>query len=178
MITKWYPNLPYDNLFPILFEKEKKRINKFIENSVIEHIGSTSVPNLDGKGYIDLIVCVSKKEILNAKNILEQKLGYEYKDNVSIPGERLFFKRIAKSEYSKETYYHLHLTYLNSNNYKEAVSFRNFLIENPDYVKKYSEIKKIASKEAQKGRDRVEARAIYKKIKDPIILEILEKSQI
>jgi GrpB-like predicted nucleotidyltransferase (UPF0157 family) len=172
----WYPNVPYNNIFPILFKKEGGRIKKFINNSVIEHIGSTSVPNLDGKGYIDLMVCVPKRKMSNAKNILEQKLGYEYKDNVSIPGERLFFKRITESEYSKETYYHLHLTYLNSKDYKEAISFRNFLINNPDYVKKYSEIKKIASKEAQKAKDRVEARTIYKKIKDPLIKEILSKA--
>ena len=175
MNPEWYPNVSYSPLFPIIFVKEKRRIQKYIKNAIVEHIGSTSVPGLDGKGYIDLMVICPKKEIKNAKNILETKLEYEYKDNVSVKGERLFFKRIAQSKYSKKTFYHLHLTYLNCEYHKEAVSFRDFLINNPIYIKKYSEIKKIASKKAQKATDRKEARIMYKKIKDPLIRDILNK---
>lgn len=176
MNPKWYPNLPYSPLFPIVFEKERERLLKQIKNATIEHIGSTSIPNLDGKGYIDLMICVPKKEMKNAKKILETKLGYEYKKDVSIQKERLFFKKVVPSEYSKETFYHLHLTYFDSKDYKLAISFRNFLINNPDYVKRYSEIKKIASEKAQNAKDRKEARVIYKKIKDPLINEIISKS--
>lgn len=173
MNPKWYPNFPYSSLFPKIFFREKQRIKKYINNAVIEHIGSTSISNLDGKGYIDLIISVPKNEMNKSKKILETNLGYEYKKDVSVKGERLFFKRIAPSEYSKETFYHLHLTYLNSSDYKKAIFFRDFLIENPDYVKRYSVIKKIASQKAQKAKNRKEARIIYKKVKDPIINEIL-----
>ena len=175
MNPKWYPNVPFSSLFPTVFEKEKERILKEINNAIIEHIGSTSVPNLDGKGYIDILVCTPKNEMKNAKNVLENKLGYEYKKDVSVIGERLFFKRIAQSEYSKETFYHLHLTYLNSKYNKEAISFREFLKSDHKYVNKYSSIKKEASKKAQKAINRNEARTIYKKIKDPLINEILSK---
>ncbi|MFH1971065.1 MAG: GrpB family protein [Patescibacteria group bacterium] len=172
----WYPNLPYSPLFPIIFEKEKKRILKQIKNAIIEHIGSTSIPNLSGKGYIDLIISVPKKEMKVAKETLETKLGYEYKKDVSIKDERLFFKKITPSKYSKETFYHLHLTYFDSNDFKQAISFRDFLASNPEYIKKYSSIKKEASKEAKSAKTRKEARKIYKKIKDPLIKEILYKS--
>lgn len=175
MNMKWYPNLPYSPFFPIVFEKEKIRIQKHIKNATIEHIGSTSVPNLDGKGYIDLMISVPKDKMKITKDILESKLGYEYKKDVSIQGERLFFKRIVPSEYSKETFYHLHLTYLDGKYHIEAISFRNFLIKNPNYLKRYSEIKKIASQKAQKAKDRKEARTIYKKIKNPLIKEMLDK---
>ncbi|MBU0998044.1 GrpB family protein [Patescibacteria group bacterium] len=176
MSPKWYPNVPYSPLFPIIFEKEKKKILKQIRNATIEHIGSTSIPNLSGKGYIDLIISVPKEKMKTAKNSLETKLGYEYKKDISIKGERLFFRKVALSEYSKETFYHLHLTHLNSNSFKQAVSFREFLKKNPKYIKRYSKIKKKASKEAQKTKNRKEAKKIYKKIKDPLIKEILYKS--
>ena len=175
MNSKWYPNVPYSHLYPKIFTKEKERIQKYITNVVIEHIGSTSVPNLDGKGYIDIMLCVPKEMVNNAKNILESKLGYEYKDNVSVKGERLFFKRIATSEYSTETFYHLHLTYSNSKYHIQAISFRDFLIKNHNYAKEYSELKKIASQKAKKAKDRKEARNIYKKTKDPLIRKILSK---
>lgn len=173
MSSEWYPNLPYSPLFPIVFKKEKERIQKYIKKSIIEHIGSTSVPNLDGKGYIDLMVCVPKELMKHTKKTLEAKLRYEYKKDVSVKGKREFFKKIASSQYSDKTFYHLHLTYLNSQYHKEAINFRDFLIKNPKYTKKYSEIKKIASKEAQKASNRKTARTIYKNIKDPLIRKIL-----
>ena len=176
MKSKWYPNIPYSPLFPTVFKKEKKRILKQINNALVKHIGSTSIPNLGGKGYIDLMVSTPKKEMKNAKSVLEKKLGYEYKKDVSVIGERLFFKRITPSEYSKKTFYHLHLTYFDSNDFKQAISFRDFLASSPEYIKRYSSIKKKASKEAQKATDRKEARKIYKKIKNPLIEEILYKS--
>jgi len=175
MNSKWYPNVPYSPLFPVVFNKEKERIIKQINNAQVEHIGSTSVPKLDGKGYIDILVCTPKIEMKNAKKVLENILGYKYKKDVSVKGERLFFNRVASSEYSKETFYHLHLTYINSKYNKQGISFREFLCSNPKYVKKYSNIKKKASKEAQKAKNRKEARIIYKKIKDPLIKEILSK---
>ena len=175
MKPKWYLNVPYDSLFTIVFDKEKKRILKQVSNAIIEHIGSTSIPGLDGKGYIDIIVSTPKKDLNKVKKILENKLGYEYKKDISVKKERFFFQRIASSEYSKKTFYHLHLTYLNSNNFKLAISFRDFLIKNPEYIKRYSELKKTASKAAQKAKDKKEARTIYKKIKDPLIKEIINK---
>lgn len=170
---KWYPNVAYSPYFPILFKKEKEEILKSIKKAKIEHIGSTSIPGLDGKGYIDLIIAVPKKEMGNAKKILETVLGYEYKKDVSVIGKRLFFLKIKPTDYSNDTHFHLHLTYLNSNEYKQALFFRNFLFKNPDYLKKYSEIKKIASKKAQFAKDKKEAKLIYKKLKDPLIKEIL-----
>jgi len=171
---KWYPNLPYNPLFPVLFEKEKQRIKKFL-NVAIEHIGSTSVINLDGKGYIDIIVAVPENKISESKKILEEKLGYKYGESGSVKGKRLFFRRVAPSKYSKETVYHLHLTYSESGEFSDAISFRNFLLSHPDYVDRYSKIKKIASKEAQKSKNREEAEKTYKKIKSPLISEILQK---
>lgn len=175
MESKWYPNLPYNNLFPILFEKEKKRIQKHIKKIKIEHIGSTSVPNLGGKGYIDLIATCPKDKMRDVKEILIRKLGYKYKKDVSIKNQRLFFIKIAPSEYSEKTHYHLHLTYSESKDFKKALAFKKFLIKNPKYLIKYSKLKTKASKEAQKAKNRKEARKIYKKIKDPLIEEILSK---
>ncbi|HEX4839092.1 MAG TPA: GrpB family protein [Rhabdochlamydiaceae bacterium] len=40
---------PYNRIFPELFETEKKRIAAVIKpKTIIEHIGSTAVPNLGG----------------------------------------------------------------------------------------------------------------------------------
>lgn len=63
MNTVWYPHIPYNNDYPKLFEIEKSRIIKVLNNVRVEHFGSTAVPNLGGKGYLDIYVVVTKKDL-------------------------------------------------------------------------------------------------------------------
>lgn len=54
---------PYDPIFIQLFEAGKERLLKFLGKQYpIEHIGSTAVPNLGGKGVTDICIIVPKKE--------------------------------------------------------------------------------------------------------------------
>ena len=89
MNTIWYPHTPYDIKYPKLFENEKQRISKVLGNVIIEHFGSTAVPNLGGKGYIDIYVVVNKKDLDKTSKIIQEKLGYKYKEHASIKNERL-----------------------------------------------------------------------------------------
>lgn len=58
---KKYVFKPYSNIFPELFQKEKERISSNLkELLVIEHVGSTAVPGLGGKGIIDSAIAVDK----------------------------------------------------------------------------------------------------------------------
>ncbi len=55
---------PYDEIFPELFAKEKKRIASYLPKALqIEHVGSTAVPGLGGKGIIDIAILVEKQDI-------------------------------------------------------------------------------------------------------------------
>ena len=50
---KKYVFKPYNPKFPVLFEQEKQRIASHLkEKAPIEHVGSTAVPGLGGKGII------------------------------------------------------------------------------------------------------------------------------
>lgn len=52
---------PYSALFPNLFAKEKARIvQHFLFPASIEHVGSTAVPGLGGKGIIDIAIAFEK----------------------------------------------------------------------------------------------------------------------
>ena len=50
--------VPYNAEWPLLFERIKKEIKKSIVDNdvIIEHIGSTSVKNLDSKPIIDILI--------------------------------------------------------------------------------------------------------------------------
>src|SRR5579885_662783 len=82
---------PYSETFPRLFEKEKKRIAAYLgDTAIIEHVGSTSIPNMGGKGIIDLALAVSSDD-LDAITDRLQNLGYQYKPEHST-SERRYFK--------------------------------------------------------------------------------------
>ena len=73
MNTIWYPHIPYSNNYPKLFEIEKERIKKILDNVTIEHFGSTAVPNLGGKGYIDIYVVVDKNDLNKTSKMGKQQ---------------------------------------------------------------------------------------------------------
>lgn len=61
---KKYVFKPYKESFPELFDNEKKRIAALLgTDPVIEHIGSTAVPGLGGKGIIDIAIAVKKENL-------------------------------------------------------------------------------------------------------------------
>src|SRR5258708_39095278 len=87
---KKYVFKPYSKIFPELFEKEKQRILVHVKTALtIEHIGSTAVPDLGGKGIIDIAIAVNKQELDSVSKQL-QSLGYEFRPTFSTP-DRLYF---------------------------------------------------------------------------------------
>ncbi len=124
----------------MFFFLEKKKIAKVLGlTAKIEHIGSTAVPGLGGKGIVDIVVGVSQKRLPEAKNKL-QEAGYEFRQQASCP-ERLFF-RIDHPYNNRTRRVHVHLTVINGKTWNGMTGFRNFLLKHPDTVDKYVKIKK------------------------------------
>jgi GrpB-like predicted nucleotidyltransferase (UPF0157 family) len=64
--------------YTALFLREKKKLKKFGKKIAIEHIGSTAVQGLGGKGIIDIMIGANKSQI----NFVKDKL---IKFNARIP---------------------------------------------------------------------------------------------
>ncbi|MFH0701507.1 MAG: GrpB family protein [Candidatus Woesearchaeota archaeon] len=164
---KVYQFRKYDPIYPSLYNRERKRIKRFLkEEHLIAHIGSTSVPKLSGKGVIDLMVAVKKKDFSKTKKKL-LALGYEQRD--SNDKNRLFFRRETKIK-EKERRYHLHLTYWNNLQWKKANAFREYLIQNPKVAQEYELLKKKALVKC-KGDGKK-----YRQLKNEFIKKITEKA--
>ena len=117
----------YNPEYRIFFTSEKKNIAKALGSiAKIEHIGSTAIPGLGGKGILDIVVGVSKSKLLEAKKKLENA-GYEFREKASCP-ERLFF-RIDYSYKNRKRRIHIHLTKFNSQSWKEFIGFRYYLLK-------------------------------------------------
>lgn len=164
-----YAYKPYNSTFPQLFEAEKERLKKHLSGSYqIEHIGSTSVPSLGGKGIIDIMIAVPKEQ-MEAFSQQAQKAGYIFRPLASTE-TRLFLRTEYPEDFEKEQAYHLHITFPESDDWKEALVFRDYLRTHSEDLRRYEEIKIEASKMANENTDK------YKRIKEAILNEILSKA--
>ncbi len=167
---------PYSLNFPKLFANEKERISKVTGgHSEIEHIGSTAVPGLGGKGVIDISVASPASEWPEVLEKLKS-VGYRYvKKEPEREKERLFLMANLPDKELETLIYHVHLTYPESPELKKEIGFRDYLRSHPDDAKEYAQIKEFAAKEAQKLATKDEMRDTYGKTKADFIEKILKK---
>jgi GrpB-like predicted nucleotidyltransferase (UPF0157 family) len=163
-----YKFLPYNKQYPFMFLKEKNKIKKSLDkNIIIEHVGSTAVPGLGGKGIIDIAIKTPKNRLKEFMNKLE-RLGYihtiEHKPN----NKRIFFQKIIKYK-GKESRIHIHLT-LNNEFWETFIAFRDYLRNHDKELDKYAKIKKEAVKHS-KGEGRK-----YRKYKTKYLENITKKA--
>jgi len=121
-----------------IFEDEKRLLWALVGNIAldIQHVGSTSIPDLSAKPIIDMLMAVrSLSDVAKIKETLENT-GYHYRENGSDAIQILF----AKGPEEKRTHY-LHITELNSSEWRNSLAFRDYLRMHPDEVKRYEELK-------------------------------------
>jgi GrpB-like predicted nucleotidyltransferase (UPF0157 family) len=160
----------YSQKFPELFLKERKRIfDTVIECKDIQHVGSTAVPGLGGKGIIDIAIAIDKKDVTATSRKL-QDLGYELREKGSAP-ERLFFRIDLPDEEESIRRYHVHLSFFESREWKQLLAFREYLKNHPEDAEKYADLKKKAVEEANEDGEE------YRRLKGAIFEKILNKAQ-
>lgn len=133
------------------------------EDVVIEHVGSTAVPDLGGKGIIDIMVGIPREKISFTEIIKKlEKAGYEHREKADSL-ERIFFRKDLPDEVEKKRRYHIHVTYVGSDDWGKFLKFRNYLRSNSQAVKEYENLKQEAIKKAgQDGK-------VYRSLKQPFI---------
>jgi len=158
---KKYVFKPYSKIFPELFKKEKERIVSHLNQQlIIEHVGSTAVPGLGGKGIIDIAIAVDKENIESVSKQI-QAIGYEFRPFFSTP-DRFYFITHHQDPEEGSRRYHVHLTGLASKEWKKLTGFRDFLLSSPENLQEYAELKKKAVGEADQDGEK------YRKIKEPM----------
>jgi len=148
-----------------LFRQEKERIEAALPQALaIEHVGSTAVVNLGGKGIIDLAIAVKKKEMESASAAL-QRLGYEYRPSFST-SDRWYFVGYRPDPEEGNRRYHIHLMDPANPEWHELIEFREYLRTHPEAAEEYARLKQHAADTAR------DDGAEYRKIKDPFFAKI------
>ena len=142
-----YTFLPYNKQYLSMFLKEKNKIEKSLgENIKMEHVGSTSVPKLGGKGIIDIAIKTPRNKLDQFLKKLH-KLGYEHNLEHQRNNKRVFLQK--KIRYGgKERRIHIHLT-LDDKFWNSFIVLREYLRNHEKERDKYAKLKRKATKFAK-----------------------------
>jgi GrpB-like predicted nucleotidyltransferase (UPF0157 family) len=108
----------------------------------IEHVGSTSVPNLDSKPIIDIDIIFTKQLDFEKIKLGLEKIGYYHNGNQGIE-DREVFKRNGKltNEILDRINHHLYVCPVDSKALERHILSRNFLRKNDWARLKYQQMK-------------------------------------
>jgi GrpB-like predicted nucleotidyltransferase (UPF0157 family) len=128
--------------------KDFTDIKSEIENGLnglvytIEHVGSTSVPNLDSKPIIDIDIIYTKQLDFEKIKLGLEKTGYYHNGNQGIE-DRDVFKRNGKltNEILDRINHHLYVCPVDSKALERHILSRNFLRKNDWARLKYQQMK-------------------------------------
>ena len=158
---------PYNPKWKELYVQESKIISSQISDFLvdIQHIGSTAIPGIMAKPIIDIAVAINSLE--NIGKIIEplREIGFIYRGEQGIPDRHLFIK--GGEEFRT---HHMHVMHNSHYEWKKHILFRDYLINHPEEVKKYSELKKRLEKQFKEDRES------YTESKSEFIEGILKKA--
>ena len=136
--------LPYDSAWKTAFEQIRKEIEEAVGDLIvdIEHVGSTSVEGMSAKPCIDMDVVIADYNVFD--NVVDRLkvIGYFHEGDLGIPGREAF--RYSGKPHLQN--HHLYVCPQDSGELHRHVTFRNFLRNHPEAVKKYSAVKETAAR--------------------------------
>ena len=153
----------WNTLFPIelvdhnpewitFYQHEKRRILTKVGGEKIlriEHFGSSSIPKIKSKPYIDLMIEISKEKLFDEQIINEfNELGYSHfivpkRENIEAYSS---FAKGYNLNGVKEQIFHIHMCPKDNVMWRQ-IDFRDFLNSNERRAKEYESLKlKLASK--------------------------------
>ena len=135
--------MPYDKAWKSAFEEIKKEIERVIGDLIIgiEHVGSTSVEGLSAKPIIDIDVVIKDYSVFATVVQKLETIGYIHEGDLGIK-DREVFKYSNKPHLQK---HHLYVCPQYSEELHRHVTFRDYLKNNREAVKKYSLVKETAA---------------------------------
>ena len=141
--------VPYDPAWPAQADAEAACVRTAIGDDVIEidHVGSTSVPDLLAKPVIDLSVGLRSLELPPEAVRSMERLGYEYLGEYGLPG-RLFFRKGGDART-----HHVHAVEHGGEHWRRHRAFRDYLRAHPDEADAYGEHKLAIAADARDSED-------------------------
>lgn len=139
--------VPYDPEWPRTFRWLRDRIVAAAGDLAlgIEHIGSTSVPDLPAKPIVDLVVVVASENVPVAIERLVS-IGYEHRGSLGVEG------RDAFGAVAGDPPHHLYLSPTDSEELRAQLAFRDRLRTDVDLAARYADLKQQLAEQFRNDR--------------------------
>lgn len=159
---------PHSPHWKLAFEAERQFLQELLGEHArdIHHIGSTAIPGLSAKPIIDILVVLHRFSDIEMLRELLEKAGYEYWKHGSNEIRILF----VKGPPEKRTH-HIHFTEYESDEWKKAFAFWEYLRSHPEALREYEELKQGLAEQHPLNRDQ------YSKGKASFIKSIIQKAK-
>jgi Uncharacterized conserved protein len=144
-MTKPVEVLPYDPAWPLRFEEVRKHLLSILsgQDVRVEHVGSTSVPDLAAKPILDIdIVLLDGANFTEVKALLEAN-GYLHLGDLGIFG-REAFKYQGKPQLMR---HNLYVLQADADELKRHLTFRDWLRGHPEDREAYAQAKMAAARQ-------------------------------
>lgn len=160
------------------FENIKHEIEKGLHglDFIIEHVGSTSVPNLDSKPIIDIDIIYFKQTDFEEIKFGLEKIGYYHNGNQGIEDREVFKRRnIIMNEPLDTIKHHLYICPKGSKALERHILSRNFLKKHEWARVRYQEMKYELAKKADQ--DKKKYTELKEQYVNDFIDDIIEKEK-
>lgn len=129
------------------YQTAERKIKRILGNiAPIEHVGSTAVTGLDGKGIIDVLIGLeNEKNIDEVESILIDN-GYFGKKDGRKTTDYAFLASSNQETGLGDT--HIHLAIIGSERFDNFILLRDYLRKHPDISKTYSDFKYEIAKQS------------------------------
>lgn len=154
--------VPYDIGWPTLFQElaDPMRTALGFVALRIDHIGSTSVPQLAAKPIIDIQISIADFEPLETYKVPLKQLGYVFRaDNPELT--KRYFR-----ETPGQRRVHIHVRRAGSLDEQLALLFRDYLRTHSDVASQYVKLKIELARQYSQSED-------YSQAKDPFIWKVI-----
>jgi GrpB-like predicted nucleotidyltransferase (UPF0157 family) len=130
---------PYDPDWPAQFLLARQELVGLLDPqwlTAVEHVGSTAVPGLAAKPIIDILAGVPSLESIAAEEQSIRTLGYE--PWFGAKGRVSYERRNSQSQPT----HHLHLVIHDGSQWRDQLTFRDFLRASADEREAYESLKR------------------------------------
>jgi GrpB-like predicted nucleotidyltransferase (UPF0157 family) len=156
----------YDDNYPEVFERVAELVHSVLPGQRVEHIGSTSVPGLGGRGVLDSVVIAPTEDHARVVELL-RGVGFENFPYGAVQPGLAVSVGVAQREYRAVLY-----VVAEDHEYLRGwLAFRYHMREHPEQVERYAEVKRAALAE---GKSEPWA---YQEAKTPYLVELAEQIQ-
>ncbi|MCD6360600.1 MAG: GrpB family protein [Armatimonadetes bacterium] len=163
---------PYDPQAPRVFAELADHLRPMLPAQArIEHVGSTAVPGLGGKGIIDALVLVEPEQAPQVAAVLWDA-GFDMDADKRHQAEDWWYAAgVFERPDGRRYLVHVHVTWPGSRFAADLLDFRDYLRAHPEEAAEYDRLKRKWREQAGDSREK------FTNLKSPYVASVLARAR-